>query len=92
MSALTRKGVNMKSLGLLHIILHGLGLISGISCIIGALFLETLVFIDIKVYGLFIGMESNYWILGTEIGITCYGIIYFLYIAISEIKHYSKEV
>ena len=54
--------------------------ILGLSCIGGAIFLQVLVFIDIATRGYFIAVEHNALVLGSEIILTVFSLIYFLYI------------
>jgi hypothetical protein len=59
-----------------RVLFHTLGL----SCIGGAVFLQTLVFADILQHGYFRAIENNPVILMLEIGLTTFALIYFIYI------------
>ncbi len=59
----------------LRLFLHTLG----ISCIGGAVFLQTMVFADIAQRGYFTAIERNPAILTLEVGLTGFGIAYFAY-------------
>lgn len=56
-------------------VFHSLGL----SCIGGAFFLQILVFSNILQYGYFGAIETNPIILGMEVGLTAFGLVYFIY-------------
>jgi len=60
----------------LQILIHTLGL----SCLGGAIFLQILVFTDILQHGYFMAVENNPAVLGFEIALTLFALIYFLYI------------
>jgi hypothetical protein len=59
-----------------RVLFHTLGL----SCLGGAIFLQTLVFVDILQHGYFIAMEQNPAILAFEVTLTAFALIYFVYI------------
>jgi hypothetical protein len=59
----------------IRVIFHALGL----SCLGGAIFLQTLVFADIFQNGYFMAVEHNQAILLFEIGLTAFAFIYFGY-------------
>jgi len=59
----------------LQILIHTLGL----SCLGGAIFLQILVFTDILQHGYFMAVENNPAVLGFEIALTLFALIYFLY-------------
>jgi hypothetical protein len=52
----------------------------GLSCLGGAIFLQTLVFADILQHGYFIAVEQNPAILSFEVILTAFALIYFVYI------------
>ncbi|MEM2105856.1 MAG: hypothetical protein QXV21_05255 [Candidatus Bathyarchaeia archaeon] len=54
--------------------------ILGLSCLGGAIFLQILVFADILQHGYFMAIENNPAILFTEIVLTAFAFIYFIYI------------
>jgi hypothetical protein len=58
-----------------RIFIHSLGL----SCLGGAIFLQSLVFADILQHGYFRAVEQNSVILGFEIILTAFALIYFVY-------------
>ncbi len=60
----------------LRILIHTLGL----SCLGGAMILQTLVFTDIAQQGSFTGVEKNPWILSLELALTVFALAYFIYI------------
>ncbi len=51
----------------------------GLSCIGGAIFLQILVFTDIATRGYFTAVEHNPIILTSEIVLTVFSVIYFVY-------------
>lgn len=59
----------------IRVIFHTLGL----SCLGGAIFLQTLVFADIFQNGYFMAVEHNPAILLVEIALTAFALIYFGY-------------
>jgi hypothetical protein len=59
-----------------QVIFHTLGL----SCIGGAIFLQTLVFTDILTNGYFMAVEHNLAILSFEVLLTAFSFMYFIYI------------
>jgi hypothetical protein len=59
-----------------RILFHTLGL----SCLGGAIFLQTLVFADILQHGYFMAVEQNPAILAFEVTLTGFALIYFIYI------------
>jgi hypothetical protein len=59
----------------LQILIHTVGL----SCLGGAIFLQILVFTDILQHGYFMAVENNPAVLGFEIALTLFALIYFLY-------------
>ena len=59
----------------MRVLFHTLGL----SCLGGAIFLQTLVFTDILQHGYFIAAENNPAILIFEIALTFFALIYFIY-------------
>jgi len=60
----------------LQILIHTLGL----SCLGGAIFLQILVFTDILQHGYFMAVENNPVVLGFEIALTLFALIYFIYV------------
>jgi len=60
----------------MRVLFHSLGL----SCLGGALFLQVLVFADILIRGYFMAVERNPVILASEIGLTAFSLVYFVYI------------
>jgi hypothetical protein len=52
----------------------------GLSCLGGAIFLQTLVFADILQHGYFTAVEQNPTILAFEVTLTAFALIYFGYI------------
>jgi hypothetical protein len=60
----------------MRVLFHTLGL----SCLGGAIFLQTLVFIGIAQQGYFMAIEQNTTILSFEVALTAFAIIYFVYI------------
>jgi len=58
----------------------------GISCLAGAVSLQLLVFFDIASKGFFMGVEQDPLLLGAEIGITIFSVIYLSYLSISKIR------
>jgi hypothetical protein len=60
----------------IRVIVHMLGL----SCIGGAIFLQSLVFAGIAQNGYFMAVEQNAAILLVEVAITAFALIYFFYI------------
>jgi len=60
----------------MRVLFHTLGL----SCLGGAIFLQTLVFAGIAQQGYFMAIEQNTTILTFEVALTAFAIIYFVYI------------
>jgi hypothetical protein len=60
----------------IRVVFHSLGL----SCLGGAIFLQSLVFADILQHGYFMAVEQNPAILTFEIMLTAFALIYFIYI------------
>ena len=60
----------------MRVLFHTLGL----SCLVGAIFLQTLVFTDILQHGYFMAAENNPTILIFEVVLTFFALIYFIYI------------
>jgi hypothetical protein len=60
----------------MRFVFHSLGL----SCLGGAIFLQILVFADILQHGYFMAVEQNPAILGFEVALTGFAVIYFVYI------------
>jgi len=60
----------------MRVLFHTLGL----SCVGGAIFLQTLVFAGIAQQGYFMAIEQNTTILTFEVALTAFAIIYFVYI------------
>jgi hypothetical protein len=60
----------------IHVVFHGLGL----SCIGGAIFLQIVAFSSILYQGYFRAVEKNPAILSSEIVLTAFALIYFIYI------------
>ncbi|MCW3983326.1 MAG: hypothetical protein NWE96_04960 [Candidatus Bathyarchaeota archaeon] len=60
----------------LSVLIHSLGL----SCLGGAIFLQVLVFLNIYQQGYFMAIESNPYVLSSEIGLTIFTLIYFIYL------------
>lgn len=60
----------------IHILFHGLGL----SCIGGAIFLQIVAFSSILFHGYFRAVEKNPAIISSEIVLTTFALIYFIYI------------
>lgn len=63
----------------------------GLSCLGGAIFLQILVFSNILTQGYFRANETNPVILTTEITLTAFTAIYFLYIYQKVIRTTLKE-
>jgi len=59
----------------MRVLFHTLGL----SCLGGAIFLQILVFTDILQHGYFMAVENNPAILMSEILLTVFALIYFVY-------------
>ena len=59
-----------------RVLFHTLGL----SCVGGAIFLQVLVFSGIVGQGYFVAVEKNGVILGFEVVLTVFAIVYFVYI------------
>jgi hypothetical protein len=60
----------------IRFVFHSLGL----SCLGGAIFLQTLVFADILQHGYFMAVEQNLATLAFEVALTAFAVIYFIYI------------
>ena len=60
----------------MRFVFHSLGL----SCLGGAIFLQSLVFADILQHGYFMAVEQNPAILAFEVSLTGFAVIYFIYI------------
>ncbi len=60
----------------IRVLFHTLGL----SCVGGAIFLQVLVFSGIVGQGYFVAIEKNVVILGFEVALTVFAIVYFVYI------------
>jgi len=60
----------------MRFVFHSLGL----SCLGGAIFLQALVFADILQHGYFMAVEQNPAILASEVALTGFAVIYFIYI------------
>jgi hypothetical protein len=60
----------------MRFVFHSLGL----SCLGGAIFLQILVFADILQHGYFMAVEQNPAILGFEVVLTGFALVYFIYI------------
>jgi hypothetical protein len=60
----------------MRVLFHTLGL----SCLGGAIFLQTLVFAGIVQQGYFMAIEQNSTILSLEVALTVFAIVYFVYI------------
>ena len=52
----------------------------GLSCLGGAIFLQTLVFADILQHGYFMAVEQNPAILTFEVVLTGFALVYFIYL------------
>jgi hypothetical protein len=52
----------------------------GLSCLGGAIFLQTLVFADILQHGYFMAVEQNQAVLTFEVVLTGFALVYFIYI------------
>jgi hypothetical protein len=52
----------------------------GLACLGGAIFLQIIVFSGILSQGYFMAIEQNTIILSSEIGLTAFSAVYFLYI------------
>jgi hypothetical protein len=59
-----------------RVVFHSLGL----SCLGGAIFLQSLVFADILQHGYFMAVEQNPAILTFEVMLTAFALVYFIYI------------
>ncbi|MCS7114896.1 MAG: hypothetical protein RMJ15_06890 [Nitrososphaerota archaeon] len=66
----------------IRVIIHSLGL----SCLGGAIFLQTLVFMGILQHGYFMAVENNLAVLTFEIFLTLFALAYFIYIYRSFIR------
>jgi hypothetical protein len=71
----------------INIVFHGLGL----SCIGGAIFLQILAFSSILYQGYFKAVEKNPLILSSEIILTAFALIYFIYIYQLLIRQSNKR-
>ena len=60
----------------MHVLFHILGL----SCLGGAIFLQLLVFTDILTHGYFMAVEKNPAILASEVLLTVFSLVYFVFI------------
>ena len=60
----------------IRLVFHNIGL----SCLGGAIFLQILVFLDIAKNGYFMAIEQNLSILVSEVILTAFSLIYFIYI------------
>lgn len=72
----------------LNVAFHGLGL----SCIGGAVFLQILAFSSILYQGYFKAVEKNPTILMSEIALTAFALIYFVYIYQLLIRHSNRRL
>jgi hypothetical protein len=63
----------------------------GLSCLGGAIFLQALVFADILQHGYFMAVEQNPAILGFEMALTVFAIIYFIYLYQRLMRQSSKR-
>ena len=70
-----------------NVVFHGLGL----SCIGGAIFLQILAFSSILYQGYFKAVENNPTILSSEIILTAFAVIYFIYIYQLLIRQSNKR-
>jgi hypothetical protein len=70
-----------------NVVFHGLGL----SCIGGAIFLQILAFSSILYQGYFKAVEKNPTILSSEIILTAFALIYFIYIYQLLIRQSNKH-
>ena len=52
----------------------------GLSCLGGAIFLQVLVFSGILQQGYFRAAEGNFIVLGFEVGLTAFALVYFIYV------------
>ena len=71
----------------INVVFHGLGL----SCIGGAIFLQILAFSSILYQGYFKAVEKNPTILSSEIILTAFALIYFIYIYQLLIRQSNKR-
>jgi hypothetical protein len=71
----------------INVVFHGLGL----SCIGGAIFLQILAFSSILYQGYFKAVEKNPTILSSEIILTAFALIYFIYIYQLLIRQSNKH-
>jgi hypothetical protein len=60
----------------MQVLFHTLGL----SCLGGAIFLQLLVFMDILTHGYFMAVEKNPAVLGFEVVLTMFSLVYFIFI------------
>ena len=58
----------------------------GLSCLGGAVFLQALTFADILQHGYFRAAETNPLILGFEVALTGFSVVYFFYLYITVIR------
>jgi hypothetical protein len=72
----------------INVVFHGLGL----SCIGGAIFLQILAFSSILYQGYFKAVENNPMILSSEIILTAFALIYFIYIYQLLIRQSNKRL
>jgi len=77
----------------IHVVFHGLGL----SCIGGAIFLQIVAFSSILNQGYFRAVEKNPAILSSEIVLTAFALIYFIYMyqqlirSVTQTLSYRKQ-
>jgi hypothetical protein len=66
----------------LQVLFHSLGL----SCLGGALFLQTIVFADILTQGYFRAVEQNPLVLSFEVTLTFFALAYFIHVYLRFIR------
>jgi hypothetical protein len=71
----------------ISLVIHSLGL----SCLVGAIFLQILVFSDVLMQGYFRAVETNPTILTIEITLRAFAAIYFIYVYQRLIRTYLKN-
>lgn len=81
-------GLNNLTISKLRVVFHSIGL----SCIGGAICLQVLVFGAILQQGYFRAIETNPAILYSEIALTGFSAVYFLYVYQREIRAYLKRL
>jgi hypothetical protein len=71
----------------LRLVIHSVGL----SCLGGAIFLQSLVFLTILQQGYFRAVETNPTILTLEVALTAFSAIYFIYLYLQTMRSNLKK-